>query len=301
MKGKNLVLTVVIGLLITGCGFFVIPYLVTQYIGAWVYDQDSAFIGDTLGGIVGPIIGLFGVILTFIAFYIQYVANNDQRKALFIDQFESKFFELLRMHRENLNTIRYEEETGLYAVKKLSLELQHCLTKLIKLNENRLSDKKIIDVGFYFFYNGIDNTTKNKITKDVLVSDEDENAGLLKLMFRELDTWKKESGSKVITDQESRVEIYFKHIYHMVSFLDNQKSKLTTDEYKFFSDTIIAQLTTYEVNMLLYYAISEIGNHWFNPINFVKEYDLLSKIKEDSKGIDRDSLKLIIEEYEKSI
>jgi hypothetical protein len=32
--------------------------------------------GDTIGGILNPIIGLMGVLLTFLAFYVQYQANN---------------------------------------------------------------------------------------------------------------------------------------------------------------------------------------------------------------------------------
>lgn len=41
-------------------------------------------IGDSIGGILNPIIGITGSILTFLAFYIQYKANKEQRKYFFI-------------------------------------------------------------------------------------------------------------------------------------------------------------------------------------------------------------------------
>lgn len=41
-------------------------------------------IGDSIGGILNPIIGITGSILTFLAFYIQYKANKEQRKFFYI-------------------------------------------------------------------------------------------------------------------------------------------------------------------------------------------------------------------------
>jgi hypothetical protein len=47
--------------------------------------------GDTIGGILNPIIGLMGVLLTFLAFYVQYQANNkilnlDEDKKVLLDK-----------------------------------------------------------------------------------------------------------------------------------------------------------------------------------------------------------------------
>lgn len=41
-------------------------------------------IGDSIGGTLNPIIGITGAILTFLAFYIQFKANNEQRKFFYI-------------------------------------------------------------------------------------------------------------------------------------------------------------------------------------------------------------------------
>ncbi len=78
-------------------------------------------IGDYFGGIMGPFVGLIGAILTFAAFYIQYQANEEQKKALAeqakeikkqqaqqrIDRFEQRFFEMLKIHRENAEGMKF--------------------------------------------------------------------------------------------------------------------------------------------------------------------------------------------------
>ena len=96
-----------------------------------VYDENTSTfnfegkgnIGDTLGGAMNPFIALAGVVVTGLAFYMQYRANKIQRE-LFDDglkesrsqfskqlesqqeqfmfqQYENQFFEMLRLHKEN--------------------------------------------------------------------------------------------------------------------------------------------------------------------------------------------------------
>lgn len=47
--------------------------------------ENFGVIGDAVGGITGPIIGIAGVLLTFLAFYIQKLANDEIKKQ-FIEQ-----------------------------------------------------------------------------------------------------------------------------------------------------------------------------------------------------------------------
>lgn len=52
-------------------------YLIANY--SWIeLANDKNEIGDALGGITNPIIGIGGIILTFIAFYVQYQFNKEQ-------------------------------------------------------------------------------------------------------------------------------------------------------------------------------------------------------------------------------
>ncbi|WP_205510200.1 putative phage abortive infection protein [Longitalea arenae] len=84
-------------------------------------------IGDTIGGLMSPFINLSAVIVTGLAFYMQYRANKLQvqlftdqikqterqykKEKLYqetqnkIQQFESQFFEMLRLHKENVDEL----------------------------------------------------------------------------------------------------------------------------------------------------------------------------------------------------
>lgn len=56
------------------CG---LPWLFTR---CWLMDfSDTGQIGDTIGGIMGPFIAIAAAGLTFIAFWVQYKANIQQR------------------------------------------------------------------------------------------------------------------------------------------------------------------------------------------------------------------------------
>ena len=98
---------------------FFAPFLLTQFSSSIKFDTNTGPIGDTIGGIMNPFVALSGVIVTGLAFYMQLRANQIQienfRKELEVQkeqnrlaQFESKFYEMLRLHKENVNEIEIE-------------------------------------------------------------------------------------------------------------------------------------------------------------------------------------------------
>ncbi|MBD1421629.1 putative phage abortive infection protein [Sphingobacterium chuzhouense] len=107
-----------IGFLLIIFSFFA-PYFIIQYLTLQGGDESaspksiydiSGPLGDTIGGVMNPFVAMAGVIVTGLAFYMQYKANkvvliaNDQLKEQFkLQQFESQFYEMLRLHKENVN------------------------------------------------------------------------------------------------------------------------------------------------------------------------------------------------------
>ena len=58
-----------------------LPWVLTR---EWFLDfSDTGEIGDTIGGIMGPFIAIAAAGLTFIAFWVQYKANIQQRQDIF--------------------------------------------------------------------------------------------------------------------------------------------------------------------------------------------------------------------------
>lgn len=74
--------------------------------------SNTGEIGDTIGGIMGPFVAIAAAILTFLAFWVQFKANEQQRKDIAKERFESKFYELLHLHKENLLELESDEKKG---------------------------------------------------------------------------------------------------------------------------------------------------------------------------------------------
>lgn len=79
------------------------------------YD-DNGQIGDIIGGTTSPIIAVIAAYLTFLAFWIQYKANKQQRQDIAVERFESRFYEMIHLHRENLSNLTCGEVSGREAI-----------------------------------------------------------------------------------------------------------------------------------------------------------------------------------------
>lgn len=62
-------------------------------------------IGDAIGGTMGPFVAIFAAILTFLAFWVQYKANLQQREDIALQRFESNLFQLINIHEEITNNL----------------------------------------------------------------------------------------------------------------------------------------------------------------------------------------------------
>lgn len=84
------------------------PYFFTDTLigNTIISGKSSAETGDTIGGIMNPFIAIAAAILTFLAFWVQFKANQEVQKQFKIQQFESQFYEMLRLHKENINEMR---------------------------------------------------------------------------------------------------------------------------------------------------------------------------------------------------
>lgn len=74
--------------------------------------RNTGQIGDTIGGIMGPFVAIAAAILTFLAFWVQFKANEQQRKDIAKERFENRFYELLHLHRENLLELENDGRKG---------------------------------------------------------------------------------------------------------------------------------------------------------------------------------------------
>jgi len=65
-------------------------------------------LGDLFGGIMNPLIAISAALLTFLAFWMQYQANQDIQQQFKVQQFERQFYEMLRLYKENVNEMKIQ-------------------------------------------------------------------------------------------------------------------------------------------------------------------------------------------------
>lgn len=63
-------------------------------------------LGSFLGGILGPLFALLVGVFTFLAFYVQFVANKEIQEQFKIQQFENQFYKMLDLHKANVDELK---------------------------------------------------------------------------------------------------------------------------------------------------------------------------------------------------
>jgi len=69
-------------------------------------------IGDTIGGIMGPFVAIIAALLTFMAFWVQFKANQQQRYDIAVERFENNLFQMIALQEEITNNLHYTPQDG---------------------------------------------------------------------------------------------------------------------------------------------------------------------------------------------
>lgn len=246
--------------------FIIIPILLTQFSGCVIFDSSSGVIGDTIGGIVGPIVAFCGVVLTFMAFYVQHKANLIQYTNFTSQQNDNIFFHML----QTLQTIK-ENITIRGGVDNFKRELhgKDAFVEIAKQLKNfdEQGIKADMKTGLKLDQNNLDfNDNRKKQIEDA---------------------WK-----RFYSKHKNSLSDYFIYVYVLLkNILSN--SSIDTNKKRFYLSQIQAQLYGEEVVLLFYNSISHYSlnrnlenrfKFWLdsysilenmNPDNLHHEYDFL--------------------------
>ncbi len=279
--------------------FLLVPYLVTNKSWGWSYGQDTGVIGDTIGGIVGPLVGFIGVILTFLAFYIQFQANQVQIKALeeqkksaqqqekqiLLQQFESNFFELLKLQRENVSELDYRHNKGRNVIIKIVNELFEIMQALIDTNiirENRLDEQDLANISYTILFFGTDETVEDVLENrfyEKYSSIEEPIKAFIQALRNKINPYN--SDKYYFNGHQSRLGHYFRHLRRTVTFV-HRNSFLTTIQKKEYIRILRAQLSNHEQIILFFNSISDLGLKWElkndNNETLITTYNLVRNI-----------------------
>jgi Putative phage abortive infection protein len=315
-------------------------------------------IGDTIGGILGPCVGLIAAGLTFLAFWAQYDANIEQRKQFDqsiqnekianeevkvrilkeqedqlsefkarqeqfesnqklqqqqillqdkrarINLFETRFYTMLSIHRNNSNSIEINELKGGKVFLQLLEELKfiYFVFEIYMATEEKevnIKDEELYNISYLSFFFGIGEKS-TPIVKD-LVSDslktlvgkmhnfieekkksgDYENFSVIKIGSKEF-IWK--NNYSLGTGHLRRLSHYVRHLFQIVKFVDDQPNDLISPEEKYnYVSNLRAQLPAHEQILLHYNSLSVLGNPWLNTSksrdeNYIERYCMLKSI-----------------------
>lgn len=273
-------------------------FIVIRWLGGHI--EQSAQLGDTVGGLMGPFIAICASFLTFIAFLVQFEANQQQKQDLEIERFESKYFELLNLHKQNVSEMKHESgKQGREVFVSLydELKLANDLIDVINNFDKKLSPNIASRLAYVVFFFGIGPNSEKQY--ETLPNERDllnylkgcleaHTSGFEKQYFdkfqfgpiisneqinqvlKEYDTLT----SRFFNGHISQLSHYYRHLFQTVRYVVEQfpkniKGAEREEKIKEYLRILRAQLSNHE-QILLYYNGSSIANAWFEKGYFTK-------------------------------
>lgn len=313
---------------------FLAPYFFTKF--SWIDFTKTGQIGDTLGGIMNPFIAIGGVLLTYLAFYMQFKANQLQRQQFEIqleedknqfklerkeqekqftkNHFENQFYEMVRLHKENVNEIELEikKETfhnGNKHIEKTQIKGREAFTHFMEelkiiyyVAKKAFSNKDkdfLMNKAYSIFFHSMIIYHSNLPNK----KDDPETYSLLVNLISIRDKFKdnpteyqkhinedcKEYFSKgqlkhhLFGGYSSYLAHYYRHLYQTVKFIVSQKEEmLSYSQKRNYLRILRSQLSNQEQAMLFYNWKSEFGKNWENKKqNYFTDYRMIHNLYDD--------------------
>jgi len=306
-------------------------YVVTNW--SWIeIAKDNNSIGDAIGGITNPIIGIGGIILTFIAFYVQYQFNKDQSARIDKEEnerikdksnfeleakrnyFDKKFYQLLEIHNKNVENISIKTHNGKIegraSFDKIVDEL-HITIALINAYKKNYVLNNSIKEAYKLVFNGIlsqfdaneENNDNNlitffKVSNESTTNEYNLREELNKYGIRQIHLRFADLKIHILRGHSSYLSVYFRFLFMLVKFVAEEDEEVITYEVKRnYLKILRSQMSNSEQMLLFYNWLSGYGEAWLNNENkYLTDYRIIHNIytKRLYPGI---SLKSIFDEY----
>lgn len=268
-------------------------------------------VGDTIGGITAPFIACVAAILTFRAFWEQYKANIQQRNDIKLERFESKFYEMLRIHKENVNDIQISKDIkGRESFRHMFYELRliyHTINCREYPDGFKIEVENKMTLTYTVFFHGISNNSKahyskygddlkknlfdtigsdlNKITENIREKNRDPKNKNPNFPFNisgieGAEEFVLEFDYLPFKGYENHLGHYYRHLFQTIKFILEQEEQFLNSKQKYeYIKTLRAQTSNYEQLCLYYNSLAWFKDQWykeFTDYRFIKnlQYDL---------------------------
>lgn len=230
-------------------------------------------LGDFVGGYIGTYLLLFSVVglLTTI---------RAQNRATFVQHFESRYLELIRLHRDNVEEFRLGDATGRKVFVLLLREwreiCKHVKSIAAEL-EIGLDQRGVLHVAYYVLFYGVGPNSSRMLRASLatfpqqLVTSVEQrlNDSQIKKTFDQ----DRRLGYTPFEGHQSRLGHYYRHLYQAFRYIASKHAVVNSYEY---AKTLRAQLSTHEQALLLINSLTPVGADWWER-RLLVEYRIVQK------------------------
>lgn len=272
---KRMLLFVLLGFVFINSFLFANPFM---------YNSDKSIdmvgsLGSFLSGYVGSLFGLVSVVLLYLTLSAQRNANNEQNSAREKENFLTRYYTLLDLHRKNVEEIRIKHYSGRIVFVRLVEELRYILQVINKLKDAEgkcYSETTKMQIAYVTLLYGVDEHCVrmlekalskycnhgyiNKLISQLQAARREENLPLHEHVSSIGKTFFEELGYLPFDGHQSRLSHYFRHIYQMIKYID--QSHLLNDDKQDYVKTIRAQLSIYEQAIFCLNILTNTGKKW---------------------------------------
>lgn len=241
MKMRILVLTIMCGL-----ALIVLPYLFINKTWFYTLESEKAYqIGGAINGLTAPILGVIIALVTYLAFYMQWKANKQITIDMKTGRIETQFYQMLKLHRENVRGFRYiaKDNTEQDLKGREAFDKLKSIVRTVYDSLELESPKEKIKVAYDTIFLG------------------DKNYGC--------------SGHAV------EIAHYIRQLFHTVKFIANNNEIKAEQKHEYLRQLRV-QMSTDEQILLFYNWYSDRGQEWENDNNsFLSKYRMIHNIFPD--------------------
>ncbi len=244
---------------------------------ATIRPESAGQFGDFVGGYVGTLFSLISILLLFRTLQSQRIASLQQ-------SFENKHFELLKLHRDNVAELELQSATGRKLFVLMLRELR-CALDIVRSIADRckqqLTQRELMHIAYYCFFFGVGPNSSRMLRMSLARFDSEFinaiEAELNSSPVKEKVQKERNFGFVPFEGHQSRLGHYYRHLYQMVRYVDQQTLGIAKYEYV---KTIRAQLSTHEQAMLLVNSLTPMGKDWWREELLVR-YKMVQNIPQD--------------------
>lgn len=243
--------------------------------------------GDLIGGLIGTVVALVGVFLLYETLGHQQTALEGQENYFIKQQVETRFFELIRIQRDNVAELKSKGKVGREIFIRLRDDFHELFDTILKAYpQNASPDRKhnesvpqwyreIAQIAFLILFYGVNNFSMQELKRKIQVITStrggyQEVNVLLDKLSEQHENGKKENKEKGSVKkylrydgQQSRLGHYFRHMFQTVKYINGQPANLFSYDEKYnYIKTLRAQLSTHEQAILFFNSLTELGAPW---------------------------------------